>query len=318
MNQKTRDLAIFALLILTFLIWSNSFIAIKVLIDRMRPFDLVKLRFIPVGLISLLLILLFYRTQAKAILKEHPWRVIWSGLLSVTIYNLFLNSGMRYVQPNAASLLIALNPLITLLLAVRFLGEPMTKRRLWGTGQSTFAGLAMVVLWGRVGESVRGPDQSRQDSICPHGARRTAELGHLHHHCQAGTEKPLPGRFQFSQPGHRIAAAGSLGRPALRHPGQVTSLARIRSRRLSFSGLHPIGLRFVEHCHPSLAGIQCLAVRLPQSTPDGRLFILVFWHGHHHIFFIGGSVMLSGIVLATLPSKKRRSQLQEAAIPPID
>jgi len=68
----------------------------------------------------------------------------------VISYNLFLNSGMRYVQPNAASLLIALNPLLTLLLAVRFLREPFTRRRLAGT-LTTFAGLMLVVLLGRVG-----------------------------------------------------------------------------------------------------------------------------------------------------------------------
>jgi len=68
----------------------------------------------------------------------------------VISYNLFLNSGMRYVQPNAASLLIALNPLLTLLLAVRFLHEPFTRRRLAGT-LTTFAGLTLVVLLGRVG-----------------------------------------------------------------------------------------------------------------------------------------------------------------------
>ncbi|MCU0277211.1 MAG: EamA family transporter, partial [Acidobacteria bacterium] len=52
----------------------------------------------------------------------------------------------------AASLLIALNPLLTLLLAVRFLGEPFSRRRLLGTAV-TFLGLAVVVLLGRVGGS---------------------------------------------------------------------------------------------------------------------------------------------------------------------
>jgi drug/metabolite transporter (DMT)-like permease len=96
------------------------------------------------------MILLFYRAPAWRILREHPLRVTLGGLLMVISYNLFLNSGMRYVQPNAASLLIALNPLLTLLLAVRFLREPFTRRRLAGT-LTTFAGLALVVLLGRVG-----------------------------------------------------------------------------------------------------------------------------------------------------------------------
>jgi len=148
--DKARDFWIFALLLLTFLIWSNSFIAIKLLLARMSAFDLLRLRFIPVGVISFILILLFYRTQAWRILRAHPARVTLGGFLMVISYNLFLNSGMRYVQPNAASLLIALNPLITLLLAVRFLHEPFTRRRLLGT-VITFIGLTLVVLLGRVG-----------------------------------------------------------------------------------------------------------------------------------------------------------------------
>jgi len=148
--NRSRDIAIFALLILTFLIWSNSFIAIKLLLARMGAFDLLRLRFLPVGVISIGMILLFYRAPAWRILRTHPVRVALGGWLMVISYNLFLNSGMRYVQPNAASLLIALNPLITLLLAVRFLHEPFTRRRLLGT-LITFAGLALVVLLGRVG-----------------------------------------------------------------------------------------------------------------------------------------------------------------------
>jgi drug/metabolite transporter (DMT)-like permease len=152
LNKRISDLGIFLLLLLTFLIWSNSFIAIKVLLARMTAYDLLRLRFVPVAVICLALVLLFYRREAWDILKAHPWRVALGGLLMVVSYNIMLNSGMRYVQPNAASLLIALNPLITLLLAVRFLGEPFTRRRLLGTAV-TFAGLAVVVLLGRVGGS---------------------------------------------------------------------------------------------------------------------------------------------------------------------
>jgi drug/metabolite transporter (DMT)-like permease len=150
LDKKTSNLGIFLLLIVTFLIWSNSFIAIKVLLAKMNAFDLLRLRFIPVAIISMSIVLLFYRAEAWQIIKAHPVRVTLGGLLMVISYNLFLNSGMKYVQPNAASLLIALNPLITLLLAVRFLHEPFTRRRLLGT-IVTFIGLALVVLLGRVG-----------------------------------------------------------------------------------------------------------------------------------------------------------------------
>ena len=150
MDKKISNLGIFLLLILTFLIWSNSFIAIKVLLARMNAFDLLRLRFIPVGVISLVLIVVFFRRESWQIIAAHPVRVSLGGLLMVISYNFLLNSGMKYIQPNAASLLIALNPLLTLLLAVRFLHEPFTRRRLLGT-MVTFIGLALVVLLGKVG-----------------------------------------------------------------------------------------------------------------------------------------------------------------------
>ncbi|HOW45249.1 MAG TPA: DMT family transporter [Candidatus Aminicenantes bacterium] len=150
MKKRISDLGIFLLLLLTFLIWSNSFIAIKVLLAKLTAYDLLRLRFVPVAAICIALVLAFHRREAWRILKAHPVRVALGGFLMVISYNIMLNSGMRYVQPNAASLLIALNPLITLLLAVRFLGEPFTRRRLLGT-VVTFAGLAVVVLLGRVG-----------------------------------------------------------------------------------------------------------------------------------------------------------------------
>ena len=80
MPDKARNFRIFALLILTFLIWSNSFIAIKLLLARMSAFDLVRLRFLPVGVISMALILLFYRAEAwqhpaRASRARHPGRL---------------------------------------------------------------------------------------------------------------------------------------------------------------------------------------------------------------------------------------------------
>ena len=81
------------------MIWSNSFIAIKVLLAKMNAFDLLRLRFIPVAVISAIIVLLFYRAEAWNIVKAHPLRVTLGGLLMVISYNLFLNSGMSTSSP---------------------------------------------------------------------------------------------------------------------------------------------------------------------------------------------------------------------------
>jgi len=304
MKEKTRNSLIFLMLLLTFLIWSNSFIAIKILLARMGAMDLVKLRFLPVGLISITIILLFYRRQAGAIIREHPVRTIFSGLLSVTLYNLLLNSGMHYVEPNAASLLIALNPLITLLLAVRFLGEKMTARRLVGT-LITFAGLVLVVLLGRVGESsgtfisfekipfalmVLGAPLSWAACtviVKPVLKKHSPVIFNF----LSLTVGSLPLIFLVDRPFFNLVKSLSLKEIG------ASAFLSLACTILAF-GLWNIAIR---HWHVSSVSL-FVYLNPPLTAVFSYLF---FGTGITAFFFIGGSVMLSGILLATLAGKNK-------------
>jgi drug/metabolite transporter (DMT)-like permease len=300
--KKIGDPAIFILLILTFLIWSNSFIAIKVLLAGMSAFDLLRLRFLPVGVISLGLIALFYRAEAWRILKAHPVRVPLGGLLMVISYNRLLNSGMTYVQPNAASLLIALNPLITLLLAVRFLGEPFTRRRLLGT-VITFAGLALVVLLGRVGAA--GGTWIAADKVTYAllvlGAPLSWATATIIIKPALKNHSPLV--FNFVS-----LAVGSLplffliDRPFV---ARALSQRPLEYGAAAFLSLACTLLAFslwniaVKHWHASNVS---LFVYL--NPPLTALFTWLFFGiGITFYFFAGGTVMLAGILIATLPGK---------------
>jgi len=302
LDKRTSDLGIFSLLILTFLIWSNSFIAIKVLLARMSAFDLLRLRFIPVAVISIALIALFCRAEAWEIIKAHPVRVALGGLLMVISYNIMLNSGMRYVQPNAASLLIALNPLITLLLAVRFLGEPFTRRRLLGT-VVTFAGLAVVVLLGRVGGS--GGTWIPLDKV-PYALLVLG--GPLSWATATVIIKPAlrdhsPLVFNFV-----TMAIGSLplllfiDRPFV---ARVLSLGLLEYGAAAFLSLACTILAYslwnvaVKHWHASNVS---LFVYL--NPPLTAVFTWLFFGiGITFYFFAGGIIMLAGILVATLPAR---------------
>lgn len=302
MSERSRDLGIFALLILTFLIWSNSFIAIKLLLAKMSAFDLLRLRFLPVGVISMGLILLFYRAEAWLILKTHPVRVALGGFLMVISYNFLLNSGMKYVQPNAASLLIAMNPLITLLLAVRFLREPFTRRRLVGT-LVTFAGLALVVLLGRVGAA--GGTWIALDKV-PYALLVLG--GPLSWAAATVIIKPAlkdrsPLVFNFVS-----LAIGSLplfffiDRPfvakalALRPPEYAAAaFLSIACTILAFTFWNYA----VKHWHASNVSLFVFL-----NPPLTAIFTYVFFGiGITFYFLIGGAVMLAGILIATLPGK---------------
>jgi drug/metabolite transporter (DMT)-like permease len=316
LEKKISNAGIFALLMITFLIWSNSFIAIKVLLARMGAFDLLRLRFIPVAAISLVLVLLFYRAEAWRILKAHPFRVVLGGLLMVVSYNLFLNSGMRYVQPNAASLLIALNPLITLLLAVRFLNEPFTRRRLLGT-VVTFAGLAVVVLLGRVGGA--GGTWIALDKV-PYALLVLG--GPLSWATATIIIKPAlkdhsPLVFNFV-----TMAAGSLplvffiDRPFV---ARVLSLGWPEYGAAAFLSLACTILAYslwnvaVKHWHASNVS---LFVYL--NPPLTAIFTWLFFGiGVTFYFLAGGAIMLTGILLATLPGKSgQRDEITPELEPP--
>lgn len=302
MNKRISDLGIFLLLLLTFLIWSNSFIAIKVLLAKMSAYDLLRLRFVPVAVICLALVLVFYRREAWRILKAHPVRVVLGGLLMVVSYNLMLNSGMRYVQPNAASLLIALNPLITLLLAVRFLGEPFTRRRLLGT-VVTFAGLAVVILRGQIGAAGRAwipLDKLPYALLVLGGPLSWAAATVI---IKPALENHSPLAFNFVTTG-----VGSLpllffvDRPLV---AKVVSLGPLQWGAAAFLSLFCTIIAYslwnvaVKHWRASN-----VALFVYLNPPLTALFTWLFFGiGVTLHFLAGGAVMLAGILIATLPAK---------------
>ena len=142
--------AIVGLVVLQFLIWSNSFVAIAYLLGRegvAAGFDWVTLtvaRFAVAGAVSLAYCLLFRRREAAEIIRRRWRRLIVCGVLSVPIYNLSLYYGQQHgVAAPVASLITALLPLFVLLLSVAFLGERQTTRHWIGFVVATF-GLYLV------------------------------------------------------------------------------------------------------------------------------------------------------------------------------
>lgn len=120
-----------------FLVWSNSFVAISYLLGgegAAASLDWVSLavaRFVPVGPVCLAYCLLFRRRESFELVRRHPWRTAFGGLLAVPGYNLALGYGQQHGVPApVASLTSALLPLFVMLLAAAFLGERLTRRRI--------------------------------------------------------------------------------------------------------------------------------------------------------------------------------------------
>lgn len=94
--------------------------------DGYGPAQLALLRF---GTASVVLVVYALLTRMRLPATADLGRVVLAGLLGITIYHLALNFGERTVQSGAAAVLISLSPVITAVLATRFMGERLAP---WG------------------------------------------------------------------------------------------------------------------------------------------------------------------------------------------
>jgi drug/metabolite transporter (DMT)-like permease len=135
------------LLLLVTLIWGNSFIAIKHIVQYVTPLELVTVRFVPVALIFAALLLPTRWREMVRLVREESWRLALLGLTGAVLYNTFLGWGETTVPAGTASLIIALNPAFTYTLSVLTLGERFKWQRAMGMVVA-FGGLFVIVRWG--------------------------------------------------------------------------------------------------------------------------------------------------------------------------
>jgi len=136
-----------ALLVLVALIWGNSFIAIKEVVQYVSPLELVTVRFVPVALIFALWLLPTRGREAWSLVRAEGWRLALLGLTGAVLYNIFLGWGETRVAAGTASLIIALNPTFIYVLSILTLGERFLWRRALGLAIA-FGGLFVIIRWG--------------------------------------------------------------------------------------------------------------------------------------------------------------------------
>ena len=122
-----------------FLVWSNSFLAIGYLLGGERAaaqFDWLSLtvaRFVPVGLVGLVLCLVVWPRSTREVVARRWRRLLVCGALSVPGYSFALYWGQQHGIPAPiASLETALAPLFLMLLSALFLGERLSRRKVAG------------------------------------------------------------------------------------------------------------------------------------------------------------------------------------------
>jgi drug/metabolite transporter (DMT)-like permease len=131
-------------LVLTLLIWSFSFLAAARLRQDLGLWDALGARFLPVLLGAGLL--LAWRRPLR-LPRAAWWRIAVMGLLGVPVYNLAFLHGLKTVPTGTASLIIALNPVFTAVLARLLLKERFGRRRAAGLALA-LAGVFVVIRYG--------------------------------------------------------------------------------------------------------------------------------------------------------------------------
>ena len=131
-------------LVLTLLIWSFSFLAAARLRQDLGLWDALGARFLPV-LLGAGLLLLWRRPLRLP--RAAWWRIVVMGILGVPVYNLAFLHGLKTVPTGTASLIIALNPVFTAVLARLVLKERFGPRRAAGLVLA-LAGVFVVIRYG--------------------------------------------------------------------------------------------------------------------------------------------------------------------------
>lgn len=133
-------------------IWGCGFTAGRILAQQAGPTAGGLLRFLAAS--SVFLILMARKPVAK--LTARQWgRITLLALTGVFLYNLLFLEGLKRVPASRASLIIALNPAFTAMLAAVFLKERFSWTQALGTGVALFGG-ALVIARGDLRSLVEG------------------------------------------------------------------------------------------------------------------------------------------------------------------
>lgn len=122
MSENSISRGVHIRLVLTMIFWGGTFVAGRLLAEELHPLNASSLRFILASAMLLTTILIRDRTLPR--LDRKQWiAMALLGLTGVFAYNIFFFTGLQTVEAGRASMIIAVNPVITAFLAMLFFGE---------------------------------------------------------------------------------------------------------------------------------------------------------------------------------------------------
>jgi len=137
------------IILLPIIFWAFAFPFIKIGLTELSPINLTILRlFITCGIfVGLLLVI---PKKFTPIRKKDIVSLFLLGFFGLVVYHLGLNYGETYVSPSVASLIIATIPVFTVIFAILFLKEKVTRNIAVGVPLS-LAGVVIISLTGTTG-----------------------------------------------------------------------------------------------------------------------------------------------------------------------
>ncbi|WP_119301218.1 DMT family transporter [Dongia deserti] len=136
------DAATATALVITIVAWASAFPAIRAGLAAFGPLELGAARFAIAALPAAAFLLIARPALPR---WSEAWRFFVGGLFFVALYTTLLNIGEQTVSSGPASFIINVNPIITAVLAMMFLGERFGRRAWAGTAVS-FAGIGLIAL----------------------------------------------------------------------------------------------------------------------------------------------------------------------------
>lgn len=150
--------ALRALLLATMAAWGANLAVVKLLLESMEPLLVSVLR-MAVAALAVAVVAVVQVRRGKltwpALSRRQWWALAGCALLMVYLNQLFFTFGVAGTAAANAALIIALNPLISSLLAAVLLRDRLTPQRILGVALG-FGGVAAVVLH-RPGMALGGP-----------------------------------------------------------------------------------------------------------------------------------------------------------------
>lgn len=135
----------YVILFLVMVVWGLNVTATKILVTNFLPVTITGIRVLTAGLTVFLLLSII--KKVRLLTKKEFWYVFLASIFNVVAHHYFLSIGLTETTATNGGLIMGMSPLLTTILAISFLGTPLTLLKSVGLLLG-FSGVAFIVLEG--------------------------------------------------------------------------------------------------------------------------------------------------------------------------